>query len=101
MPAAAPTADPRNPAAPVRPLPGEPFFRVEEPADAAPIVRVPLDRLEEVRGTLLAAGFEHYVRDSWASRSLPAVPFDTLVLRYEADAAAAQRVLDRAARDAR
>ena len=83
---AAPPADLASPAA-TRPL------RVEQPWHAPPLVRVPLDRRHEVRDALAAAGFETWESGTEVAQLFPAVRV-TLVLTWEADMAAAQRVLD-------
>ena len=85
---AAPAVAPRLPAAPPE------MLRVYQPWHAPPLVRVPMNRLEAVRGALTAAGFETWESDLEITPFLPD-PYTTLVfMRWESDIDAAQRVLD-------
>ena len=98
MPAApAPTAPEPIPAVSATPAPPACRTRlvVEEPAEAAPIIPLPLDRAEEVSRVLDEAGVRHWVQLPYPS-FFGGPPKTDLLLTYAADVDAVQRLLDEA-----
>ncbi|MFH5805010.1 hypothetical protein [Alienimonas sp. DA493] len=81
-------AEPRAAAPPDEPG----MLKVYQPWHAPPVVRVPWDRVDEVRQALEAVGFPNWVGETGSFANL--APWATVVLRWEADQDAAQRVLD-------
>ena len=84
MPAAPRLADPA--------AAGRDALHVETPQNAAPIIRLPVERTEIVSRTLTEAGVRHWVQNPYPS--LSGGWERKILLTYAADVAAVQEVLD-------
>jgi len=80
------------PALPSPPAADDALLTVETPQNAAPIIRLPIERTEAVSQALSDAGVRHWIQNPYPS--LAGGWRRKILLTHAADVAAVQKVLD-------